>query len=207
MKEGISGAPLQFRIDVGSHPLGHLNAFNSYSSSLFFCLLRMSCEVSPDVVCVVSRPLQGDLPGLTRQSRRYRAIRFEFDVTADYGYSKLNTTQEPNDYKTTHFLRSPSPLLLSPPVFAQTLQASSKTLSTPSPVIAEHSKYPFAPISRATWAPSSAVIGERPCVRIRDSSVGLCRVSILVPMRRSGVCGVKWDISGCHWKKGLVWVP
>jgi hypothetical protein len=154
----------------------------------------------------LSIPLPSNPPRHTRQARRYNhSTRLNSVVTADYGYSMLNTTQEPNDYKTTHFLRSPSPLLLSPPVFAQTLQASSKTLSTPSPVIAEHSKYPFAPISRATCAPSSGVIGERPCVRMRDSSVGLCRVSILVPMRRSGVCGVKWDISGCHWGRGLVW--
>ena len=78
------------------------------------------------------------------------------------------------------------------------LSASVNTSWTPVPVFAEHSIY-FAPISRATAAPCSGVIGVWPCALSIRFVCSSRRRSVLVPTRINGVPSQKCATSGYHW--------
>ena len=81
--------------------------------------------------------------------------------------------------------------------FRLSRSAASNTSLTPLPVFALHSRYP-APISLATAAPCSGVTGAWPCAESMRMVVPSDRRSVLVPIRRRGVEGQKWDTSGYH---------
>lgn len=81
--------------------------------------------------------------------------------------------------------------------FRLSRRAASNTSLTPLPVFALHSLYP-APISLATAAPCSGATGAWPCADSIRMVVESDRRSVLVPIRRRGVVGQKWDTSGYH---------
>lgn len=98
------------------------------------------------------------------------------------------------DYMTMHFLCL---MVLPQRPFKLSRSAASNTSLTPLPVFALHSRYP-APISLATAAPCSGVTGAWPCADSMRMVVASDRRSVLVPIRRRGVEGQKWDTSGYH---------
>ena len=97
-------------------------------------------------------------------------------------------------YMTRHFLCL---MVLPQRPFRLSRSAASNTSLTPLPVFALHSRYP-APMSLATAAPCSGVTGAWPCADSMRMVVASDRRSVLVPIRRRGVEGQKWDTSGYH---------
>ena len=99
-------------------------------------------------------------------------------------------------HNTTHFF--PFPLLNPLDRFKLSLTAISNTSLTPTPALALHSRYRFAPISRATASPSEEEMGFVPWAAIRPSCWGSSRRSVLVQTRMRGTVSQKWAISGYH---------
>lgn len=78
--------------------------------------------------------------------------------------------------------------------------AASKTSSTPSPLKLEHSRYRFAPTSRAAASPSCAVTNRSDFFRISSIATGSSRRSFFNPTRIMGTPVHKRVASSIHCK-------
>lgn len=78
--------------------------------------------------------------------------------------------------------------------------AASKTSSTPSPLKLEHSRYRFAPTSRAAASPSCAVTNRSDFFRISSIATGSSRRSFFKPTRIMGTPVHKRVASSIHCK-------
>jgi len=90
---------------------------------------------------------------------------------------------------------------LSPPfsnVSSAARVAASNTSSTPSPVKDEHSRYFFAPISRAVVVPSFSAVKCKDFFRISSWAIGSSRRSFFRPTSMIGTPGQRSFASSTH---------